>query len=238
MTVVGGAGAVASGGPGPGASTHMRREVVNGIGYVQRHGVPGDAVKDLPPGSICYDRWRGLADGGHLDQINRVLVVAGREQAGRGASPTLAITDAQSVKCDAPQGERGHDAAQALAGRAVEVVERPEFTKGFVLLPKRWRVEQGVGALTHPAPPRDRPRDADPRLGSDHPLRLRRAAARVSDCAVTLPPSDSEKADRASFSPAYAVPRGSVRARRSHRKCAIRASRGRRAAPCGWRRAR
>ena len=112
-----------------------------------------------------------------MDQINRVLVVAGREQAGRGASPTLAIVDAQSVAphlrtcrtrtaastwCAALSGcapgirtavvDAGHrtrfaEAAQALAGRAVEVVERPEFTKGFVLLPKRWRVEQGVGAL-------------------------------------------------------------------------------------------
>lgn len=26
--------------------------------------------------------------------------------------------------------------------------ERPEFAKGFVLLPKRWRVEQSIGALT------------------------------------------------------------------------------------------
>ena len=40
------------------------------------------------------------------------------------------------------------DAVQAMAGRAVEVVKRPEFAKGFVLLPKRWRVEQSIGALT------------------------------------------------------------------------------------------
>ncbi len=28
----------------------------------------------------------------------------------------------------------------------VEIVQRPDFAKGFVLLPKRWRVEQAFGA--------------------------------------------------------------------------------------------
>ena len=35
-----------------------------------------------------------------------------------------------------------------MAGRVAEVVKRPEFARGFVLLPKRWRVEQSIGALT------------------------------------------------------------------------------------------
>ena len=56
--------------------THMLREVMNGIRYVQRYGIPWDAMpKDLPPWSICYDYWRVLTDGGHLDQINHVLVM-------------------------------------------------------------------------------------------------------------------------------------------------------------------
>jgi putative transposase len=51
-----------------------------------------------------------------MGRINHELVMAGREigvsrseiaWAGRQASPSLAIVDAQSVKCDAPQGERG-----------------------------------------------------------------------------------------------------------------------------------
>jgi putative transposase len=193
---------------------HLLREIMNGIRYVQRYGIPWDALpKDLPPHSICYDYWRVLSDGGQLEQINHQLVMADREKAGREASPTLAIIDAQSVKCDAPQGERGYDAAKKVVGRkrhlavdsggrllavrittadiqdqdggiplvrrlvrlcpwietvvvdggykqrfieavqtglnrVVEVVKRPDFTKGFVLLPKRWRVEQSIGALT------------------------------------------------------------------------------------------
>ncbi len=75
--------------------------------------IPWDATpKDLPPDSICYDYWRLLADGGHMEQIDHCLVMADREKAGREASPTLAIVDAQSVKGDAPQGARGYDAAK------------------------------------------------------------------------------------------------------------------------------
>ena len=187
---------------------------MNGIRYVQRYGIPWDALpKDLPPHSICYDYWRVLTDGGHMERINHHLVMADREKAGREASPTLVIIDAQSVKCDAPQGQRGFDAGKTIMGRKrhvavdsggrllavaitpadiqdqdggiplvrrlvrlcpwietvvvdgtyktrfiaavqnglkrlVEVVKRPDFAKGFVLLPKRWRVEQSLGALT------------------------------------------------------------------------------------------
>jgi putative transposase len=190
------------------------REIMNGIRYVLRYGIPWDAMpKDLPPASLCYDDWRVLSDEGHLDQINHMLVMADREKNGREASPTLVIVDAQSVKCDAPQGERGYDAGkkvngrkrhlavdidgrllavdvtpadvqdqdgglplvqrlvkvcpfvqtividggdknhfintiQDTMGRLVEVVKRSDFAKGFVLLPKRWRVEQAIGALT------------------------------------------------------------------------------------------
>ena|ERR1700759_543718 len=193
---------------------HSLREIMNGIRYVLRYGIPWDAMpKDLPPSSICYDYWRLLSDGGHMQRINHHLVMLDREKAGREASPTLAIIDAQSVKCDGPHGERGYDAGKkvlgrkrhiavdidgrllavkitpadvqdqdggialvkwlvrlcpwietvvvdggyktrfieavrGMANRVVEVVKRPDFAKGFVLLPKRWRVEQSIGALT------------------------------------------------------------------------------------------
>lgn len=193
---------------------HSLREVINGIRYVQKYGIPWDAMpKDLPPGCICYDYWRVLADHHHVEQINHLLVMADREKAGREPSPTCAIIDAQSVKCDAPDGERGYDAGKKVFGRkrhvavdtegrllavdvtsadvqdqdgglplakrlvrlcpwiqtivvdggykskfiegvqqmlhrAVEVVKRSDLAKGFVLLPKRWRVEQAIGALT------------------------------------------------------------------------------------------
>lgn len=40
------------------------------------------------------------------------------------------------------------DAVQASTNRVVEVVKRPDIAKGFVLLPKRWKVEQSIGVLT------------------------------------------------------------------------------------------
>jgi putative transposase len=219
---------------------HTLREIINGIRYVVRYGIPWDAMpKDLPPHSLCYDYWRLLSDDGHLDQINHLLVMADREKSGREASPTLVIVDAQSVKCDAPQGERGYDAGkkvtgrkrhfavdcegrllavdvtsadvqdqdgglplvqrlvtlcpfiktivvdggyknhfidtvQGTLGRLVEVVKRPEFAKGFVLLPKRWRVEQSIGALT-----------ISRRLKIDYETRMTVSAATIIFASIT-----------------------------------------------------
>ena len=94
------------------------REIMNGIRYVLRYGIPWDAMpKDLPPSSLCYDYWRLLSDGGDLERINHELVMMDREKDGRDASPTLAIIDAQSVKCDAPHGARGYDAGKKVLGR-------------------------------------------------------------------------------------------------------------------------
>ena len=39
------------------------------------------------------------------------------------------------------------EAALARLRMAVQIVRRPDFAKGFVLLPKRWRVEQAFGAV-------------------------------------------------------------------------------------------
>ncbi len=183
---------------------------MNGV----RYGIPWDAMpKDLPPSSICSDDWGLLSDGGHMEEINHRLVMMDRAEAGQEASPTLAIIDPQSVKCDAPGGARGYDAGKKVPGRrrhiaidpdgrllamkitsadvqdqdggiplvmrllrlcpwiltvavdggdktrfiddvqqtnnrVVEVVKRPDFAKGFGPLPKRWRVEQSILALT------------------------------------------------------------------------------------------
>ena len=107
---------------------------MNGIRYLLRYGIRWDAMpKDLPPSSTCYDYWRLLTDGGHMEQINHRLVMMDREKAGREAVPTLAIIDAQSVKCDAPRGEQGYDAGKKVLGRkwniAVDINRRPLAVK-------------------------------------------------------------------------------------------------------------
>lgn len=52
--------------------TYELREIMNGIRYLQRYGIPWDAMpNDLPPHSLCYDYWRLLCDGGHMERINQ-----------------------------------------------------------------------------------------------------------------------------------------------------------------------
>ena len=54
----------------------------------------------------------------------------------------------ETVVVDGAYKTRFITAVQNGLKRLVEVVKRPDFAKGFVLLPKRWRVEQSLGALT------------------------------------------------------------------------------------------
>lgn len=189
------------------------REIINSIRYVLRYGIPWDAMpKDLPPWYIGYAYFRKLGGEGRLDPIQQELLMKDREQSGREPSPTVAILDSQTIKCDAPQGERGSDGAKKRVGRkrhvavdtggriltstvtcadvpdqeaglglaawlvrlcpwieifivdhgykktfceaicnrfgrTVQVAERPKNAKGFVVIPKRWKVEQTFGVL-------------------------------------------------------------------------------------------
>src|SRR5918993_5369749 len=45
-----------------------------------------------------------------------------------------------------PSGSGRFETALARLRILVEIVRRPDFAKGFVLLPKRWRVEHAFGA--------------------------------------------------------------------------------------------
>ncbi len=51
----------------------------------------------------------------------------------------------RSVVVDSAYAGR-FETALARLRMAVQIVRRPDFAKGFVLLPKRWRVEQAFGA--------------------------------------------------------------------------------------------
>jgi transposase len=75
------------------------REVLNAIFYVLSTGCQWTALpKDLPPRSTVWDYLDRWDWDGTLERIHHVLYVELREQAGREASPTLAIIDAQSAK--------------------------------------------------------------------------------------------------------------------------------------------
>jgi putative transposase len=98
------------------------REVLNAIFYVLSTGCQWNALpKDLPPKSMVYD-YLDLWDwDGTLERIHHALYVATREQAGREASPSVAIIDAQSAKGAVKRGASldpsGYDAGKKVTGR-------------------------------------------------------------------------------------------------------------------------
>jgi len=82
------------------------REVLNGIFYVLATGCQWRALpKDLPPKSTVHDHLSLWAWDGTLKRLHHALFVQVREQAGKGAGPTVAIIDSQSVK-SAEKGAR------------------------------------------------------------------------------------------------------------------------------------
>ncbi len=95
------------------------REVLNGIYYVLTTGCQWNAVPtDLPPKSTIYD-YLDLWDwDGTLERIHYALYLAVREQAGREASPTAAIIDAQSAKGAQKGGRRSIRRAMTRAKRS------------------------------------------------------------------------------------------------------------------------
>jgi transposase len=82
------------------------RAVLNGIFYVLATGCQWRALpKDLPPKSTVHDYLTLWAWDGTLRRLHYALFVQAREQAGKEASPTVAIIDSQSVK-SAEKGAR------------------------------------------------------------------------------------------------------------------------------------
>ena len=75
------------------------REVLNAIFYVLWTGCQWKVLpKDLPPKSTAHYYFMLWDWDGTLERIHHALYVAVREQAGREASPTVAIIDSQSGK--------------------------------------------------------------------------------------------------------------------------------------------
>jgi transposase len=95
------------------------REIVNGLMYILSTGCQWRAIpKDMPARSTLwgyFDRWDW---DGTLERIHHALYVQCREQAGREASPTVAIIDSQSVKGAEKGGARSTRTATTRARRS------------------------------------------------------------------------------------------------------------------------
>ena len=75
------------------------REVVNGILYVLRGGIPWRLMPhDLPPWGTVWWYFRNWRDDGTWERVEEALRARVREAAGREATPSAAIIDSQSVK--------------------------------------------------------------------------------------------------------------------------------------------
>ncbi len=96
---------------GPPRTTHLR-EVVNGILYVLRGGIPWRLMPhDLPPWGTVWWYFRRWRDDGTWERVAEALRSRVREAAGRDATPSAAIPDcsridSQSVKTTG-KGGRG-----------------------------------------------------------------------------------------------------------------------------------
>jgi transposase len=104
---------------GGGKRTVNIREVLNGLMYILSTGCQWRAIpKDLPPKSTLHDYFDLWTYEGTLDRIHEKLYQLCREQAGKEASPTVAIIDSQSVKSAEKGGAALTPAAMMRAKRS------------------------------------------------------------------------------------------------------------------------
>ena len=90
------------------------REVVNGILYVLRGGIPWRMMPhDLPPWGTVWWYFRKWRKDGTWQRVEEALRPMVRESEGRDATPSGAIIDSQSVKTT----EKGGSGAMTQAKR-------------------------------------------------------------------------------------------------------------------------
>ena len=96
------------------------RLLLDGVLDVLRTGSAGRHLPlDFPPWQTVLRWFLRLARCGAFERMAHALAVTDRERAGRGASPTAAVVDAQAARSGGVgvAGRRGYDAAKRVVGR-------------------------------------------------------------------------------------------------------------------------
>ena len=107
---------------GPPRTTDLR-EVVNGILYVLRGGIPWRLMPhDLPPWGTVWWYFRNWRDDGTWERVESTLRARVREAAGRDATPSAAIIDSQSVKTTEKGGRVITTSGKRVTGRKRHIV--------------------------------------------------------------------------------------------------------------------
>jgi len=119
--------------PGGRPASVERREIVNAVLYLVREGITWRAMThDCLPYRTVYHYFRLWRDDGAWQTIHDVLRDETRTVAGREASPSVAIVDAQSVKTvEQAAGCRGFDSGKKVTGRKRHIAVD---TLGFLLV--------------------------------------------------------------------------------------------------------
>lgn len=82
-----------------------RRELINGMLYALRGGVPWRMMPhDLPPWRSCYNLFRDWRKSGLWERIHDALRGDVREAVGKKREPSAGIIDSQSVKTTEKRG--------------------------------------------------------------------------------------------------------------------------------------
>ena len=96
------------------------RLLLDAVLYVLRTGCAWRHLpRDFPPWQTVLRWFLRLARSGAFERLAHALAMADRERAGRGASPTAAVVDAQAARSGGVgvAGRRGYDAAKRVVGR-------------------------------------------------------------------------------------------------------------------------